>query len=165
MSTMEMIRFAVRKVPLLAWLALGLLVLGGMLVLVFVGRSPSGSTVTGIINVDGEPLTKGSITFVPVDDQGNIAEGRGTGSGTIIKDGKYQIDQGLTTVGRYRVEIQGTRTIPGKKILDPVMPYRFIDAEVAVVPPEYNKKSTLIKEVVVGPNQIDFELKGIKKGR
>src|SRR5437016_793615 len=108
MSTMEKIRTAVRKVPTLAWFAGGLLALGGMLVFVFVGGSRSGSTVTGIIHVDGEPLTKGSISFVPVDDQGHVAEGRGPGGGTIIKDGKYQIDQGLTTVGRYRVEIQGT---------------------------------------------------------
>ena len=127
------------------------------------GCSNAGPTVTGTVRVDGEPLEKGSITFVPVDDKGQVASGRGPDAGSPIKGGKYQVARDLTP-GKYRVEIQGTRK-GTKKVPDPVIADRLVYEEVAVVPPEYNKNSNLIREVRAGPNPIDFDLKGIKKGQ
>jgi hypothetical protein len=111
-------------------------------------------TVVGTVNVDGEPLAKGSIRCVPIDDQGALAQGRGPGGGDTIMDGKYQIDKG-STAGRYQVEIQGTKHVPGKKMLDPIMSYGLIPAEVPVV------QTTLIMEVAPGSNTKDFDLNGI----
>jgi hypothetical protein len=145
-------RAAFRNARPLAWFALGLLLLVGLLSLVGV-RKP-GITVLGTVKVDGEPLINGSILCVPVDDQGAVAEGRGPGGGAIIKDGKYQIDKGLTA-GRYQVKIQGTRHLPGRNTLDHVMSYRRIAEEVPVV------QTTLVKEVTTGSNTIDFDLVGL----
>jgi hypothetical protein len=154
MNTSVMVRSAFRKAPFLGWFAVGLLTLSGLL-LVF-GWSKSGPTVAGVVKVDGEPLAKGSISFVSVD-------GRGPGGGDIIKEGRYRIEKGLT-VGKYRVEIQGTRRTQ-KKVADTLVPADQVLEEAAVVPLEFNRNSTLFKEVRAGHNPIDFELPGIKKSR
>ena len=60
-------------------------------------------------------------------------------------------------MGKYRVEITGTRRI-AKKVISSVMPSDMVNAEVAAIPPEYNVKSRLIREVGPGPNTIDFNL-------
>jgi hypothetical protein len=119
------------------------------------GCSKSEHPVRGVVQVDGEPLAKGSISFVPVD-------GEGTVGGSPIREGQYSIDKGLP-VGSYRVAIRGTRKVPGRKVINPLIPNEFMDDEVEVIPPEYNEKSTLIREVRVGANTFDFvDLKGIK---
>src|SRR5947209_7919716 len=99
MNTIAKLSTAVRKAPLLGWCAVGLLLLAGLLLIL--GGRTSGPTVAGTVKVDGEPLVTGSISCLPVDDQGALAEGRGPGGGTTIKDGKYQIDKDLTA-GRYQ---------------------------------------------------------------
>jgi hypothetical protein len=144
----------------LCCLAAGLLLASALLLAS--GCSKAGPTVTGTVLVDGKPLEKGSITFVPIDDKAEVASGRGPGGGGTIKRGKYQVDKGLTP-GKYRVEIQGTRKGSGK-IPNPLAPGDQVHEEVAVVPPEYNKKSILIREILPGSNPpIDFDLEGIKK--
>jgi hypothetical protein len=98
-----------------------------------------------------------------MDDKGAVARDRGPGGGSPIAEGKYQIAKGLT-IGRYRVEIQGTRKT-GKKIRDPIFRSDLVDEEVDVVPEKYYKNSILIKEVHAGAQTIDFPLEGIKKGK
>jgi hypothetical protein len=158
MNTIEKLRIAFRERPFLGSFGIGLLLLSG-LVLFFAGCSPR-PTVTGLVKVDGEPLARGSIEFVPVDDKGAIAADRGTGGGATIKEGTYLLEKGLT-VGRYRVEIQGIRAT-ARKVLNPLLPAEYIQEEVAVVPPKFNEQSTLFREVSVGSNQIDFDLEGIR---
>jgi hypothetical protein len=146
-------------------LAVGLPLLAvGMLL--FSGCSQSEPSVRGTVLVDGEPLANGSIHFFPVDDKGAIANGRGPGSGTIIKEGTYEIPKGNgLTVGRYLVKIQGVRPTP-KPGLDPVLRTNHIHEEVSAVPPEYNQKSTLIREVQAGLSIIDFrDIPGTRKNR
>jgi len=152
MNSIAKPRTAFRKGWLLGWFALCLLLL--IILWLLSGEQKSGPTVVGTVRVDGELLANGSIRCDPVDDQGTLAEGRGPGSGAIIKDGNYQIDKGLTP-GRYQVDIQGTRHLPGRKVLDQIMSYRRIDEEVPVV------RVTLFKVVSPGSNTIDFDLQGI----
>jgi hypothetical protein len=161
MNTEEKHRTAFRKGPLLGSFAAGLLLLSSLLLL-FAGCNPK-PTVTGVVCVDGEPLARGSISFVPVDDRDKVAGDRGPGGGSPIVEGKYNIEKGLT-IGKYRIEIQGVREEPRRKMLDPFgLP---VTREVNVVPPEYNTHSNLIRDVKAGSNTIDFPaLKGIKKGR
>jgi hypothetical protein len=134
------------------WLAAGgLLVLGCLVLVLWLWKSEP--TVTGTVKLDGKPLRRGSITLIPVD-------GQGPGGGSEInKEGKYEITQGLRA-GRYRVEIQSTRTIPGRKVVNAVIPTQLVDEEVSVVPAEYNTESTLIRDVGPGANVLDFDLKG-----
>src|SRR5262249_11882257 len=130
--------------------------------------SPSEPSVWGTIRVAGEPLAKGSISFVPVDDKGAIADGRGPGGGETIKEGRYRIEKGLT-VGRYQVKIQGTKRTP-RLVPDPLNPITRLPEEAPVVPPKYNQNSTQFIEVRAGGNPIDFDLdgfggKGAKAGK
>lgn len=127
---------------------------GGLLL--YSGCAPSEPTVTGVVYVDGQPLASGSISLVPID------ETKGPGGGATIVEGKYQIDKGLM-VGRYRIEIQGVREEPGKKMHAQFG--GFVPKEVAVVPSKYNQQSSLIREIRAGANTIDFkDLEGVKKG-
>jgi hypothetical protein len=140
----------------LAHLSAGLLLLSGC--------TKSEPTVTGIVRLDGELLARGFISFVPVDDDGDkVATDRGPGGGATIGEGRYQIEKGLMA-GKYRIEIQSVIQVPGKFMIDPFgIP---VPKEVNVVPPEFNIRSNLIREVKAGSNTIDFlDVKGIKKGR
>jgi hypothetical protein len=138
-----------------AHLSAGLLLLSGC--------AKSEPTVTGIVRLDGELLARGWISFVPVDDGDKAATDRGPGGGATIGEGRYQIEKGLMA-GKYRIEIQGVREVPGKHMIDPFG--AAVTKEVNVVPPEFNVRSNLIREVKAGSNTIDFlDLKGIKKGR
>src|SRR5437879_2240436 len=107
MNNIEKIRAAFRKAPILGWFAVGLLLLAGLLLLSAGFRS--GPTVTGIVRLDGQPLPKGWIRFVP--DEGTT----GPDGGAAIRQGKYSIPKGLM-VGKYNVEIKGMRILPGKKM-------------------------------------------------
>jgi hypothetical protein len=151
MNTLEKIRTAFRRAPVLGWSALGLLLLAGLLLLVAMAKSEP--TVTGIVRLDGEPLSKGSIRFVPVEGT------RGSDAGVALRKGKYRIEKGLTA-GRYKVEIQAARVVLGKKVRDPLA-QDLIDAEEAIVFEEFNP----IREVGPGLNTYDFDLKVARKRR
>jgi hypothetical protein len=136
------------------WLAAGgLLVLGCVaLVLWFLRESEPG--VTGTVRLDNEPLSTGSIAWIPI--EGTPGPG---GGGAINKEGKYEIKRGLRP-GRYRVEIRSSRTLP-RKVLNPTVPSELVDEEVSVIPEQYNgTKSSLVREVGPGSNVLNFDLKG-----
>jgi hypothetical protein len=154
----EKLRQFFRNPPFLGWFGVGLLSLA--VSLLSLGGCEPAPSVTGTIMVDGEPLARGSIDFVPVDDKGAIADRRGTGGGATIEEGTYRIEKGLTP-GRYRVEIQGIRET-ARKVLNPLLPAEYVHEEVAVVPPKYNEQSILFREVSAGSNSIDFDLEGVR---
>src|SRR5947209_7208985 len=128
MNTIEKIRTALGRAPLLGWGAAGLLVLCGVL-LVFAGV-PSGPTVTGIVRLEGQPLPTGRIKFVP------LPGTPGPDAGATIEEGKYRIEKGLMA-GEYRVEIQGTRKIP--RLVHAPFPGQLVPDEVPVVAADYNE--------------------------
>jgi hypothetical protein len=146
MNAIARARAACRKVPLLAWLASGLLLLAGILLLT--EMSPSGPTVTGLVQLEGQPLLEGRIKFVP--EKGTA----GSGGGDVIRKGKYRIEKGLT-VGKYQVEIRADRPIPGKKVPSPIGGPP-IDRVVPIVFAELDHP---IRQVGPGLNTHDFELK------
>jgi hypothetical protein len=77
-----------------------------------------------------------------------------------VKEGSYKIERGLTP-GNYRVDIQGVKKT-AKNVLNPIMPAGLIREEVAAIPPEYNVKSRLIREISNGDNTIHFDLESGK---
>jgi hypothetical protein len=149
MNIIEKTRAVFRKAPIPCWCAVGLLLLSGMLLLAAGWKSEP--TVTGMVRLDGQPLAKGSIRFVPV--KGTT----GSDGGAAIRQGKYQIEKGLT-VGKYKVEISGTRTVPGKQMRNPVG-LELIPAEEAVVFADFDQN----REVGPGLNTYDFDLKEVRK--
>ena len=140
------------------WLAAGgLLVLSGVALAAWHLREAE-PTVTGTVRLDNEPLTTGSIAWIPI--EGTPGPG---GGGEINNEGKYEIKRGLRP-GKYRVEIRSTRTLP-RKVLNPTIPSELVDEEVSVIPEQYNTNSSLIREVGPGSNVFDFDLKGVAASR
>jgi hypothetical protein len=149
MNIIEKTRAVFRKAPIRCWCAVGLLLLSGMLLLAAGWKSEP--TVTGMVRLDGQPLAKGSIRFVPV--KGTT----GSGGGNTIHQGKYQIVKGLT-VGKYKVEISGSRIVPGKKMRNPV-DLDLIPAEEAIVFADYDQN----REVGPGLKTHNFDLTEVRK--
>jgi hypothetical protein len=141
-----------------SWLAAGGLLLLGCLLLILWVRGGAKPTVTGTVQLDGQLLSRGSITLIPID--GTPGPGGGDG---INKDGKYAINQGLRP-GKYRVEIRGTHTLD-RKIMSPTVPASLVNEEVSIIPQEYNTKSTLVREIKPGANVLNFDLKGARASR
>jgi len=136
------------------WFAAGgLLVLGcaALALWFYRGADPS---VTGTVRLDHEPITTGSIAWIPID--GTPGPG---GGGGISSDGTYEIKRGLRP-GKYRVEIRSSRTLPGKKVVNPTIPADLVDEEVSVIAERYNSRSELIREVGRGSNVVNFDLEG-----
>jgi hypothetical protein len=137
------------------WLAGGgSLVLGCVALALWLLREAE-PTVTGTVWLDNVPLATGSIAWIPI--EGTPGPG---GGGGINSEGKYEIRRGLRP-GRYRVEIRSTRTLPGRKVLNPTIPTELVDEEVSVIPEQYNTRSSLIREVGPGSNVVHFDLTGV----
>jgi hypothetical protein len=151
MSTIEKRKTARRKLPIRGWLAAGSLLLSG-LPLLFLGCSQSESSISGTVRLDGQPLPEGWIRFIPHEGTS------GPDGGAPIRQGKYSIPKGLV-VGRYKIEIQGMRMIPGKKSRDPLFG-GLVDAEEAIKFAEFKNQ---IRAVGPGHNTYDFDLEEAKK--
>jgi hypothetical protein len=128
------------------WLAVGFPLLAGC--------SGQRADVSGTVQLDGQPVDEGAIQFIPVEGT------TGPSAGGIIKDGRYHItgDRGVT-VGKNRVELRAFRNT-GRKVQDPTgLPGVKTDERVQAFPPEYNDRSTVVKEVHTGSNTIDFAVR------
>jgi hypothetical protein len=130
----------------------GLLVLACLALVLWFARD-SEPVVTGTVRLDNEPLTTGSIAWIPI--EGTPGPGGGAG---INDEGRYEIKRGLSP-GTYRVEIRSTRALT-RKVQNPTVPSELVYEEVSVIPEQYNTSSSLIREVGPGPNVLNFELKG-----
>ena len=121
---------------------------------------PATAEVSGTVLLDGRPIEEGSIQFIPV------GGSRGPGSGGIIQDGQYRIPrQKGVVVGTNRVELRAFKNA-GTKIQDPTAPPGVrTEARVQAFPPEFNDRSTVVKEIRAGSNTIDFDVDTKGKGK
>jgi len=92
-------------------------------------------TVSGTVEVDGEPLKGGQIVFVPLD--ANLSPEAGT-----IKDGTFECS---SKMGPMRIEITATRKNPG-------------GLRANYIPARYNKESELTEDVSASNHHWDFKL-------
>jgi hypothetical protein len=103
--------------------------------------------LSGKVAVDGQPVGRGLISFLPQDKEGKLAGGP-------IIDGAYAIpEEKGATAGKYRVEIHWNKPT-GRKIKyegDSEM-----DETVEGLPARYNKESELTIEVGQEQKAIDF---------
>jgi hypothetical protein len=109
--------------------------------------------ITGEVKIKGQPVAEGIIRFEPV-------EGQPTGDGAQIVQGKYRIpkDKGLAP-GKYKVSIYAGDGRSGAGNASPDSPYAGMKPGKERVPPEYNEKSKIVKEVTKdGNNQFDFDI-------
>lgn len=124
----------------LTTLACLILVLGGC-------GDNSMSEVEGTVTVDGEPLAKGGITFVPTD-------GKSPTAGAEIVNGKYSAK---VPVGMMKVSLSGEKVTQTRKLYNtPDSPVAKMTGE--ALPPEYNAKSTLTLEVKPGKQTKDWTI-------
>lgn len=110
--------------------------------------------VTGEVKLKGVPVENGVIQFEPMD-------GQPTGEGASITNGTYMIpaDKGLAP-GKYRVMIVAGDGMDGSGDASPDSPNAGKRLSREKVPPEYNTKSNVVREVTAeGPNTFDFDIK------
>ena len=111
------------------------------------------ASVDGKVTLDGTPVEKGAIAFIPTGDTKGPAVG-----GEILK-GEYSIPSAEGPVmGRHRVEIRASRKT-GEMVQAPMAAEgEMVEKIVEGVPKQYNSESTLEKEIKAGKNVHDFEL-------
>lgn len=108
----------------------------------------------GIVTLDGQPLTEGSIAFRP-----KPGTSGPTAGAVINEDGTYVVDhKGGTFIGVFQVQITAARKT-GRQIQDQLTG-NMVDEYEQYIPVMYNTETTLEVEVTEdGPNEFDFELK------
>jgi hypothetical protein len=131
--------------------------------LCFLGCADSGpptAEVSGTVRLDGRLIEEGSIQFIPVEGS------RGPSAGGVIQDGKYHIPRKKgVTVGTNRVELRAFKKA-GTRIQDPTAPPGVqTEGRVQAFPPEFNDRSTVVKEIRAGGNAIDFDVETKGKGK
>ena len=120
------------------------------------GCGPAGPTraeVFGTVSLNGRPVSEGSINFFPT--EGN----KGPEAGGAIRDGKYHIPRAQgPVIGKNRVELRSFQK-SGRTIQDPTAPQGTVMEEITnVFPAEFNTNSTLVREVMRGQNEMEFDL-------
>jgi hypothetical protein len=140
-----------RLLPRICLVLLGLCVLG---------CSGDKASVSGTVKLNGQPIEEGAITFIPIDGT------RGPGAGATIRDGQYHVPASAgVTVGKNRVELRAFRNT-GRKVQDPTgKPGTLADERVPAFPPEYNDRSTLVREVPAGSTTLNFDIDLTGKSR
>ena len=115
---------------------------------------PRRGAVEGRVTLGGQPVTEGSIEFMPTG--GN----KGPVAGGSIQDGQYAIDEPSgPVVGLNMIAISAFKKT-GRKFAEPPPspPGTMTDETVEAVPPRYNVNSELTSDIVSGDNELNFEL-------
>jgi len=131
-----------------AWL--GVLLIGG--ICLGCDSGPKAMPIEGEVTFDGQPISKGTIQFIPA--EGTL--GRSTGGS--ITNGRYGISKkdGLLADGTYAVRIRGLRKT-GKRIPHPENPKgKPIEVQESYIPLAYNSQTILKVDHV--ESTLDFHL-------
>jgi len=106
--------------------------------------------VSGVVTLNGEPLPKASLFFVPVGAEGRVS------NAVTDEAGRYELRYGGgragALIGSHRVEIR-----TGGEGYDE--DGNFFETRERL-PPQYHAQSRLTAEVAEGSNEINFDLKG-----
>jgi hypothetical protein len=118
------------------------------------GDSLGRHAISGTVSLNGAPVERGSISFMPMD-QGV------TSSGAAFTDGSYSIpEQDGLPVGKYRVTINAPKPGTGKAAAEGAMPGDPLPPAEELIPPEWNVKSNETIEVKEGgPFEFNFDIK------
>jgi hypothetical protein len=112
--------------------------------------------VSGVVTLDGQPLTDGTIEFFPV-------RGDGQTSGTTLgSDGSYRMEASPTEM---KVVIHASKTVGKRKQYADVPDSPTVDIRQEVVPAKYSDmtKTELRFTVAPGTNEKNFELTSDRK--
>jgi hypothetical protein len=118
-----------------------------LLALVGCGQGPKMAEVSGKVSVDGKPIEKGAITFIP-------ENGVGPTTGGTIEEGEYAV---LVPYGRMKVSISAPKVVGMKKLYNTKHSIeRPVTAE--SLPARYNEKTELVVDVAPAKNEKNWEL-------
>ncbi|WP_417378606.1 carboxypeptidase regulatory-like domain-containing protein [Gimesia sp.] len=109
---------------------------------------PDLAQVTGVVTMDGAPLSNAKIIFEP--QQATEKARRRASSASTETDGSYTLE--------YNSDASGA-TLGSHKVMIIKMPDDPEDAGMQLVPAKYNDKSELTAEVKEGDNSFNFDLK------
>ena len=109
------------------------------------GKGEKVGDVQGKATINGEPIAKGDIRFLPIG-----GEGRATGG--LIADGRFQVE---VPVGKQRVEIYSNVVDESKTPPNPT-PEQIVMKK--LVPDRYNTESEEVLDVQPGLNEPEFKL-------
>ncbi|WP_417391838.1 hypothetical protein [Gimesia sp.] len=105
---------------------------------------PDLGTVTGVVTMDGQPLSNVMVSFSPENGRPSIARTDEAGNYEL----GYLAETKGAVIGKHTVSIttpQENPTPPGQVYKDPI-------------PAKYNSKTTLTADVKAGDNTFDFQL-------
>jgi len=110
-----------------------------------IGDSGQQAIVSGKVTYQGEPVSQGSIRFVP------LGGTKGPSSGAVIQDGVYEAKaRGGVPLGEHRVEIKATRPTGEEKPEATKHLDIFPDPVEQYLPEKYNTKSEITLKVEKG---------------
>ena len=105
-------------------------------------------SATGTVTLDGQPLEKGTISFMPTGQTGT------TGGGDIVK-GKYSA---YVSPGEMRVSIRAEREVPvANPTQEQIERGMTVDRE-SIIPAKYNDRSELKATVTDSAREFNYDL-------
>jgi hypothetical protein len=124
------------------------------------GKPYKVTPVSGKVTLDGKPLAKASVTFVPMASKENLNPGP-TSQGATDADGRFTLridpDTPGSVVGKCRIYITTLLTDPIAGDQDAGGPVKKVKDK---VPEKYNQKTELVFDVPPGgTDQANFDLK------
>jgi hypothetical protein len=147
-STFSHIQFSAAK-PMKFFASLTVIVL--VFGMTACSKGPKTGEVHGKVTLDGIPLKKGKVEFIPVD-------GTTSTSGAMIEDGKFTIERVPVTKQRVQFTSRILTTLSGSPAT-PGTPDEQTKV-VSIVPERYNKNSDFVLDVKPGLNEpATYELK------
>lgn len=124
-----------------------------------VDRGPERVLVSGTVSFNGEPVSEGTIRFMPAD-----ANSTSPMAGAMIRDGKYKIDtRGGAPVGTHKILIEGYRVHPSAMNSNAPIEVQAMTRgvpRIQYLPKRYNVDSELQITIESGSEDIvkDFDL-------
>lgn len=122
----------------------------GMATLVGCGRSDGLVAIKGKVSFNGTPVTKGTVSFMPVD-------GNGKTTGAEVIDGTYEA---RVSPGEQAVQIYGFEVITKEKPTEEELARGLAEEEKQIIPVKYNRESELRVVVSADAAEHDFPLEG-----
>lgn len=109
--------------------------------------------ISGQVQLDGKPVERGSIAFLPIEGT------QGAATGGAIENGRYELaGQHGPAIGWNRVEIRSPQKTGRRIPLGFGAGGKMIDEETEAVAPQFNIDSTVKTEITPGDNHRDFNV-------
>ncbi len=130
---------------------------GAVLALGTAGCGPRSASVSGVVTLDGVPLTTGEVHFFPAAGDGQTA------AANIETDGRYRVAEASPV--KMKVILHSSRVISKRARYEGVPDSPIDEVREEVLPARYSdmNKTELTANLAAGENTVNFELKSGKK--